>query len=81
MRRVRGIEARNEGAPLSMSASILRFPGERVRLSEAPCPAPMPWPAAAYLFWPLILGTAIGAAAVAVMADRALGHHRPKTAD
>jgi hypothetical protein len=75
--RIAFIETRSEGAPpeggwLSMSASILQFPGERARLSAATCPSPTPWPAAAFIFWPLILGTAIGAAAVAAMADQAL---------
>jgi hypothetical protein len=55
-----------------MSASILQFPNERARPSAAPHASPTPWPAAAFMFWPLVLGTAIGAATVAVMAEQAL---------
>jgi hypothetical protein len=55
-----------------MSASILQFPGERTRPSAERSSPPTPLPAAAFIFWPLILGAAIGAATIAVMTDRAL---------
>jgi hypothetical protein len=55
-----------------MSSNILQFSSEDARLSVAPRPSPAPWPPAAFMFWPLMVGTAMGAAAVAAMADQAL---------